>query len=309
MNIKKLNALMAALFLTTACTPSSREVANGIKPQPDKFSSHWYQGQAEITRFELKQARYGEIHEGDAVQIFVTEPFLKDQQVKRDFGNDPSISVLKLNFTKKFTTGIYPYSLMTSIFTEVGYEDCFTPKVTFSSQEWCGNIYAQMNYRDKSYETQIHSYFQAEQDHSYNLDDAHLEDELWTLIRIAPNRLPLGDIKMIPSLEYSRLAHLETKVYEAETKLSKKTDRRFSKKEVYAYQVAYKGLSRSLEIFFEMEAPYAILGWQEVAPHGSGEDASEMTTLAVRSHTMLSDYWNKNGKKDRDLRKKLGLTP
>ena len=45
-------------------------------PESDQFSKYWYQGKAELTRFDLQQVRYGEIHQGNGVLIFVTEDFV-----------------------------------------------------------------------------------------------------------------------------------------------------------------------------------------------------------------------------------------
>ena len=85
-----------------------------------QFNEYWYAGLAEVSGYDLLQSRYGEIHEGKAAMIFVTEPFSKKKQVKLDnpgqAGKD-NTSVLKLNSTRKFLTGIYPYSMMTSVFT------------------------------------------------------------------------------------------------------------------------------------------------------------------------------------------------
>src|SRR5947208_4024310 len=78
-----------------------------------KFKEYWYKGKAELDRYSLTQARYGQTHEGEAVLIFVTEPFLKDKQVKYEHGvSKERLNVLKLNFTKRFFTGIYPYTLI-----------------------------------------------------------------------------------------------------------------------------------------------------------------------------------------------------
>ncbi len=52
----------------------------------EEFKRFWLQGFAEISRFELEQVRYGEIHKGDAVLIYVTEEFLIDKQVKSEQG-------------------------------------------------------------------------------------------------------------------------------------------------------------------------------------------------------------------------------
>nr|MBC8451166.1 hypothetical protein [Planctomycetota bacterium] len=57
------------------------------------------------------QARYGEVHAGQAVLIFVTEDLSRSKQVKLDSvagAGDDRVPVLKLNLTKKFDTGVYP---------------------------------------------------------------------------------------------------------------------------------------------------------------------------------------------------------
>jgi len=81
-------------------TMATNQYAIMAKNDSNDFSKYWYQGKAEITSYELEQARYGEIHKGSAVLVFVTEDFSKNKQVKLD---NPSanpkdaIPVLKLN--------------------------------------------------------------------------------------------------------------------------------------------------------------------------------------------------------------------
>ncbi len=309
MNMLLARLLIPALFLLWGCGTSQEDIRTLLKTDADDFKSYWYQGKAEINHYRLKQARYGEIHEGDAVLIFVTEDFLRGPQVKREFGDDPSDSVLKLNAARKFNTGLYPYSLMTSVFTKVHFENPETPKVTFSGQEWCGQVFMQMNLKDDAYQTAVRSYFQREGDRDFAVPKALLEDELWTRIRIAPETLPLGEVMLVPSLSSIRLDHRETTSHQAETTLRVKVDRTFSKKALYVYRVAYKDLERELVIHFEKEAPYRILGWRETGKSGFGDKAKKLTTTAVRTHELITDYWSKNKKNDRKLRRKLGLKP
>ena len=40
---------------------------------PSQFRDYWYNHGAELSRFTLQQMRYGEIHDGDAILVFVTE--------------------------------------------------------------------------------------------------------------------------------------------------------------------------------------------------------------------------------------------
>ena len=86
----------------------------------EAFKNYWYAGKAEVNAYNLDQSRYGENRDGKAMLIFVTEGFSKSKQVKLDdpeaAGND-KVTVMKLNYTKNFVTGIYPYSMMLSAFT------------------------------------------------------------------------------------------------------------------------------------------------------------------------------------------------
>jgi hypothetical protein len=287
--MKKL-ALILLLFLPLAGNPAS-----------DDFRKYWYQGKGELTRYSLEQARYGEIHKGDAVLIFVTEPFLTDKQVKLDSGkSDSAVSVLKLNLTKKFYTGIYPYSLMTSTFSPVDFQKQRTLKVTSSTQEWCGQTYSQLNFRNNGYHALLHSYFQDEADQDLTLKGTWLEDEVWTRIRLAPETLPVGDVEMIPALQFVRLGHVDLKV-----ELATATRKREGNMETYTVQ--YKNLKRTLTIHYYATFPYAIQSWEEKTPGGFGPDATMLTTRAMKTNSILLDYWNKHNVADAPYRKKLGL--
>ncbi|MCI0416289.1 septum formation inhibitor Maf, partial [bacterium] len=216
----------------------------------DSLRKYWYQGKAELTRYGLKQARYGEIHQGEAVLIFVTEPFLSDKQVKYEHGDKSKAqSVLKLNFTRKFYTGIYPYSLMTSTFTPVDYEKQRTLKVTSSSQEWCGHTFMQMNWRNGGYDVHVRSYFQDETDQNFKIPQAWLEDEFWTHIRLAPETLPVGDVEIVPGLQFVRLWHKDAKPVKASAKITENG-------KLQVYSVDYPSINRQLIIRFQKQFPY-----------------------------------------------------
>lgn len=273
-----------------------------LNGSPDNFGNYWYKGKAELTRYSLEQARYGEIHKGEAVLIFVTEPFLSDKQVKDERGGSAnSLNVLKLNLTKKFWTGIYPYSLMTSTFTPVDYKKTRTLKVASSTTEWCGMTYAQLNFRNNSYQATSHSYFQDEADQNLSLKQAWLEDEIWTRLRLAPETLPLGNVEIIPALQFVRLAHVQLKVEPATAQLKKEGN-------VNTYALEYKNLKRTLTIHFDSTFPYGIRAWEEKVQGGFGPNSPMLTTKAVKTNTLLLDYWRHNKNEDAFYREKLGVT-
>ena len=279
-------------------------------PDESDFHSYWYNHGAEITRFELEQSRYGEIHPGHAILIFVTEPFLPDIHVKSDYKSSrlKSIPVLKLNFIKRFDTGIYDYSMMKSVFTPIPTEEqqySKTLKVSTTRQDWCGHVYLQYNLDGDRYNVKRYSYFEKEGDKTITIPSVHLEDEIWTRIRIAPETLPIGDVKMIPGSFFTTLRMIDIGEEKAVAELINKKEG--ERGNVSLYTVTYPSLRRTLSIRFNRYFPHDILSWSETYPSGSGKNAEVLTTKAHRTHAVMTDYWNKNGVKDLELRKELGL--
>ncbi|MBT8295542.1 MAG: septum formation inhibitor Maf, partial [Gramella sp.] len=264
----------------------------------EEFKTYWFSGEAEITSYGLEQARYGELRNGEAVLIYVTEDFLPGEQVKANSSGDDNTSVLKLNATKNFITGIYPYSIMQSTFYPLdGQEHAL--KISTSIQEWCGQVYMQLNNRDK-FMIDSHSYFQGEADSEFEMDKIALENEVWNRLRIDADDLPLGEFKMLPSLEYLRLSHKEIKAYPA-------TGEFYTIDDLNVYRLSYPGLQRELKIYFTRNFPYSIEKWEESYPSGSAGNEKMLTTRAVKKQRIKSDYWNKNSNKNLPLRDKLDL--
>ena len=262
--------------------------------QSQEFKDYWYAGNAEITSYKLEQARYGEIRNGKAVLVFVTEDFLPQKQVKADRFMSTNIPILKLNFTKNFNTGIYPYSIMQSTFYPVSNTQ-HALKVSCSIQEWCGHVYTQLNNRDH-FEIISHSYFESEADDTISIAKDFLENELWTQLRLDPKGLPSGSVNMIPALEFLKLKHIEVKAYPAEIIHQKGQ-----------YSVYYNTLGRTLSITYQPQFPNQIISWEETYKDGYGSNAKTLTTKATVLKTLKSPYWNKNSNKDEKLRDLLNL--
>ena len=269
-----------------------------------QFDSYWNQGKAEITSYDLKQARYGEVHDGEAIVIFVTEEFSKEKQVKLDntaIPLDQKIPVLKMNMTKQFNTGIYQYNMMlTSIVAAGGVAPWQAIKLSATCIEWCGQVYTQLNLRNDHYDYSQHSYFESEGDITKHINRYTTEDAIWNLIRINPDSLISSDsIMIIPSLLYARLAHKELKPYLAHTsKMVLDTGN-------MVYHIQYPELERSLYIEFTPDFPYSILKWTEEYKDGFGENAKILTTSATRKKVMMTDYWTKHRHMDDSLRREL----
>ena len=285
---------------TTPATKTSASSSAGVNQQ---WKDYWYQGKAEITSYQLEQARYGATHTGDAVLVFVTEPFSKSKQVKLDnpsAANDDAVSVLKMNFTKKFVTGIYPYSIMQSVFTPVEYgRYSNTLKVTTSSQEWCGHTFLQLNLQPDSYRYRGYSYFESEGDVDKKIDRVLLEDELWNMLRFNPDDLPTGEVQLIPNTVYARLAHQPV---QGETALLKKESSENAS--TAQFIVDYQSIDRRLSITYQKDFPYQITGWKESYATYNGKQA---VTTATKKKTLFTPYWTQNNPADTVLRKELML--
>ena len=307
----RLFALALLVTVLAACqSPDSAEApavpvrtaaveADDFSVPADSFGAYWYQGLAEITSYDLEQARYGEIHPGEAVLIYVTEPFLEDEQVK---ANDPNaegaVTVLKLNATRTFLTGVYPYSMMTSVFTPVQREQYGpTLKVTTSSQEWCGHTYTQLNRIADGYRLQLFSYFEGEGDQDRTLGDAMLEDGLWTLLRLNPDALPTGEVNLVPGTIYQRLSHRDLAPERATATLEA------DESGLRTYTLTYPDLDRTLAITFSADFPHTVERWTET--RGSGPEA--LTTTATRREREMMAYWGLNSRADVERRAALGL--
>ncbi|HMW31906.1 MAG TPA: hypothetical protein PKO47_09570 [bacterium] len=305
--------ILLCLFNFSACSvnQSSPITEQPFTPSPE-FSSYWYQGQAEITRYELTQARYGELRKGNAILVFVTEDFLTEKQVKLENYTPDSkahaIPVLKLNFVSNFNTGIYSYSPMVSVFMPLDTSRYRYPiKITGSVQEWCGLVYTQINHRNNKFDVQSYSYFEKEGDESYPLEPAWLEDALWTKGRLGPTALPTGRIRIIPGLTQSRFLHRHLDVESAEASLQELPDDHGQAGPIISYKIEYKSYDRTLIINFKKSWPHEITSFEGIYMDGFGEKAKKLHSIGIRTHTIKTNYWTKNTNADSTYRELLGF--
>jgi hypothetical protein len=301
----KTTLLYLVLFSFIGCQSGQTKTApqattkkeNTPIPKSEQFNQYWYSGKAELSSYTLKQARYGEIRDGEVVLVFVTEPFSVSKQVKLDnpqkAGTD-NVSVMKLNHVRKFNTGIYDYSIVTSTFTPIDTQNHpFTLKASTSIQEWCGHTFTQLNLADDKYNFKQFSYFEADGDEEKTINATFLEEALFTKIRIAKGQLPEGEINLIPSTIYSRFNYKKMDVEKAE--ISKTTSEK-----TLTYKIKYLNINRTLTIDVEKEFPYKILGFTEF-------DGTGLTTTAKLKATSNEPYWEQKKLSDQDKRKALKL--
>lgn len=282
-------------------------VEEALKRAPD-FGRYWYQGLAELSRYKLEQARYGENHPGEAVLIYVTEDFRGDKQIKYEGGERAGVfSALKLNAYRRFYTGVYPYTLMTSVYGPA--DGGAALKVVNTVQEWCGQTFTQLNRREGEVEGVLRSYFQSEGDQQLSLPaSAMYEEDVWLKARIKPESLPVGELELIPAPHALRLQHQPMRSYKAMASVEVVAGSELGGQvEQLVYTVRYEGLARSLRLYVERAFPHGILAFEEATTSEIKQATPAQLTRARRTQVMLLDYWARHGAGDGAYREALGL--
>ncbi len=288
------------IILMGSCHPGGNPAGpNSLRGEEalNKFAAYWYKGEGELNSYRLEQSRYGEMREGEAVMVFVTEDFSKSKQVKLDnpaeAGKD-KVSVLKLNHLRRFETGVYDYSMMESVFTPVNVgEYPHSLKTTTTSQDWCGHTFTQFNLDGNDFSVKTFSYFEEEGDTEKSVDAALLEDELWNRIRISPESIPTGEVDVIPGTFYVRLLHKKIAPKKARIRFEERDEMKF-------LVLEYLHLDRTITIGFEPEFPHKILTWTE-------QDGGQISSRGVLKESIKSAYWQKNSAQYEYLRDTLQL--
>jgi hypothetical protein len=261
------------------------------------FNAYWFAGKAEINSYDYFINRYDQPRKGYAVMIFVTEDFSKSKHVKLDYperAGDDRVPVLKINALQRFNTGIYDYSMMSSIFTPIDLsKNPRTLKMTTTVQDWCGHVFTQLDENKDKYRISQYSYFEAEGDKQSDTEGTLLEDEILTRLRLNPSNVPTGDVKLIPNLTYTRLRHKPIEPMSAKIEIKDISQKHRS--------VVVKYTSgRRLEVDFEAAFPHKIMRIGEY-------DGDKKMSEAILKKSIMSDYWAKNGNEYANLRADLGI--
>ncbi len=278
---------------------------------PEGFNGYWQKGKAELSRYSLVQARYGNLNQGELIVITVTEPFHAGKQVKSDALYGDSVqSVMKAQTMRRFTTGIYDYAITTTSFKAI--DDAVAEpamKITATSVDWCGHTFAQLNLRRRNFQVESRSYFESEGDENFSTEAVFSEDEIWQRIRLAPDALPVAEIRVLPALAAARLRHRRVAAEPATASLMDYQGTDFSGKNLRNYRLVYaKGQpeERSVDFIFERAFPHKIVGYTEEYADGF-VTPKKLKTIARLTNQLMSDYWVKHDPQHEPLRKTLGV--
>lgn len=307
-------ALLALFSVSLAGFPTPSAAPASVPVFGDEFWKRWGDGKGELAGYDLVFPRYGQLRKGVAVTVFVTETFSNSLRVKSDPGKHPKSDeypVMKLNLVEDFSTGIYDYNLLTSAFVALtpieGRPTGSVTKVSFASQEWCGNVYAQLLFDAASARLTSHSYFDGEADQSRTVAvpaDALSGDAilLWARSLAAPFLRPgeRRDVSFVRSLESSRLRHEPLEVLRATLSRDAAPSRVTTPAgtlEVERRTVAIAG-GATWKVAVETAEPHRIVEWETT----DGEKASLLGSDRL-------EYWNLHGEGDQSYLGRLGLKP
>lgn len=254
------------------------------------FWSAWGDGKAELSRYVLTTPRYGAPREAELVLIYVTEPVDRRVWIKDDAGDVPAaerLQVLKLNRVVKFRTGIYPYSVMTSVFAPVdgAAHERFSPsKISFTAQEWCGHVWQKLLPGPGRFDLEVRSYFHADGERNVTVkvpENTLYEDALLIQLRELDGPFAAGGDwsgTMVPTLWAARTGHAAPAASPATIK---RADARRDGAPVTRFTVTVAGRTTTYDV--ERAAPRRVLGWRS----SDGEVAGLVKTARL-------PYWELN---------------
>jgi len=309
---------VVSFALALSIAPASRAAESAAPVVDDAFWRTWGDGQGEIATYRGTRERYGEMRETEVVVITVTEDFSASKRVKADPGKNPTsdvFPVIKTNVNERFTTGVYPYALMTSSFvslsSKAGVPVGHPAKISFGAQEWCGHVYHQLLFDERRAREASHSYFDGEQDRLATLptpsEVSLVEDALllWARGLASPVMQPgeTREVAFLPSLERARLTHQPLAWTRAKLTVSKGTTTEMTPlgaHDVRIFTVVVDG-GRTVRLAVEPSGARRVVRIED-----DGKQTGGMRSLSLVAVERMP-YWKKNRNADRPLRKTLGL--
>jgi hypothetical protein len=295
--------LAAGLCLASIPACGGRSAAAPVATASPAFWKVWGDGKAELSGYAVRTMRYGAPREGRVALIYVTEPMDRRNWIKDDAGDVPPearVNVLKLNNVLKFQTGIYPYSVMTSVFAPVDpspFERFAPAKVAMSAQEWCGFVYEKVIPSADAFASEVRSYFHAEGDRDATIKTPpgtlH-EDAL--LIQLRELDGPFSNGKswsgsIVPSLWSLRKSHGALAPVAATIR---REDAMRDGAPVTRFTLTYGSTTTTYDV--EKAAPRRVLGWKT----SDGDEAKLLKTTRL-------PYWKLNAPGDESYLNELGL--
>jgi hypothetical protein len=267
------------------------------------FWDWWGDGRAELSGYRVTVPRYREPREGTLALIYVTEPHDRRSWIKDDDAERPHrVEVLKLIRAFHFLTGIYPYSVTSSVFSPVDrwVPEPFHPvRINLDVQEWCGAVSHRVWPGEGRVRSLRLSYFASEGETLREIpvpEGTVFEDALLIQLRELDGPFQEGgdwEGWLVPELWSLRTGHGPVEPVRASiTRSSALRDGT----PITRFVLEAGPYQRIFEV--EAEAPRRVLAWET----STGERAELLGTQRLA-------YWSLNRPGDEEVREALGLPP
>ncbi len=283
------------------------------------FGAYWHDGQAELSGYRYTVTRYGQPRQGQAVLIYVTEPFRRSKNVKADNPNQnpaDTFDAFKLNLVRDFQTGVYDYNTMASVFVR---SSDFSPvKLSFTSAEWCGHVYEELALDQNRVTEKIFSYFEDESSSRTHNRPAKgvVEDNLFILLRgLRGAFLEPGQersVSLLPGALYRRLTHqplgwTTARIRRAHKPQQIETPAGEFDTTLYTIQTQQ---GRRGQFWIEMPYPHRVVQWSwQPAPVAGKNPSQEAAESGQLTGTVRLKYWQRHANGHEKHLEQLGLTP
>lgn len=260
------------LFLLSSAPPflSPQHKSNRFSELLDSEflkNSYWYQGLAEINHYQASVVKYGILRPAEeVVHILVTEKHDPILLVKADDWKRPGlVDVLKFNYLTTIPTGIYTYREMISAF--FANPEMNLIKLTFSSQEWCGQSFKELLNVGKRKGLWFNTYWDGQGRGKY---EANFPEYL-VLYDVLPVQLRAlkfsenlkGHFEMLPTQISSKVSQ---PIWEkAEFEITALQPLRVPAGEFTAYRVQIRHSGGEDRLWFEKDFPHRMLKWETYA--------------------------------------------
>lgn len=294
--------------LLAACVVGSASV-RGAAAAGAALYEHWSDGRGEINTYQIAEERYGEVRDGHAILVYVSEELNRHSYVKVESDATPQdqrMYVIKLNALRRFATGIYDYATMTTVFSvadpHLGHPPFQAARVTHSTQEWCGQVFQRMDLREDGWHYLLHSYFESEGDRAEVLpaQGTEVEDNLWVKIRELdqPWMQPGASttITLVPAAWESRKSHRPVQAQTAILSKAPVADYTCTLGTFAAHRWSWRLDEREVSVWVERDGAHRVLGW---------EDSRGGRASLIRSERL--PYWQMHGNADSGARAGFGL--
>lgn len=285
--------LALLLVLVAGCGKKKVVSKKSARKLPEWFAGYWSTSLTEVSTYELQQARFGNVYEGEAYLSFSQVVYSRARQIAAvniDTLNKDQMKTLQLVGSRSYKCGNQWHALSQMVVMPQIFRDGpYALKIAASVNDLNGISYAQLNLDANKYLLQVRNPDNREGDQNRVVQLTMTEDQIWCMMRIYPDSLPTGGAFMLPGLLSTRLRNemmqpLAVKLSLHKAELGELPPALQTRGLLKVYTIDYPVNGRTLQIYFNAAPPHLIEGWKD-SYQDSGTSSRWSHTIAIRTST------------------------